>query len=78
MKTRKYLLITTIFIFIFSVCQAVNDTAKSAKPEKVYSIVYVQKPNEWYVQQEKLWKEEINKNPQDKEAWHYPPALAKK
>jgi hypothetical protein len=70
MKTSKYFIIAIIFIFIFSVCQAVNDTAKSEKPEKVYSIIYVQKPNEWYVQQEKLWKVEINKNPQNTEAWH--------
>ncbi len=39
------------------------------KPQKVYSIVYIQKPDQWYRQQEKLWKQEIEKNPQNEEAW---------
>jgi hypothetical protein len=42
----------------------------SAKPEKVYRIVYVQKPNEWYIQQAELWKKEIEKNPKNQEAWY--------
>jgi hypothetical protein len=42
----------------------------SAKPEKVYRIVYVQKPNEWYIQQAELWKKEIAKNPKVPEAWY--------
>ena len=42
----------------------------NAKPEKVYRIVYVQKPNEWYIQQAELWKKEIEKNPKNPEAWY--------
>jgi hypothetical protein len=42
----------------------------SAKPEKVYRIVYVQKPNDWYIQQAELWKKEIDKNPKNPEAWY--------
>jgi hypothetical protein len=42
----------------------------TAKPEKVYRIVYIQKPNEWYIQQAELWKKEIQKNPKNPEAWH--------
>jgi hypothetical protein len=42
----------------------------SAKPERVYRIVYVQKPNEWYIQQAELWKKEIEKNPKNPEAWY--------
>ncbi|MGB7062981.1 MAG: hypothetical protein WBF13_11600 [Candidatus Zixiibacteriota bacterium] len=44
--------------------------SEGAKPEKVYRIVYVQKPNEWYVEQAELWKKEIEKNPKNPEAWY--------
>ena len=40
------------------------------KPEKVYSVIYVQKPNDWYIKQAELWKKKIDKNPKDNEAWH--------
>lgn len=56
-------------LLIFSVCQAINDDNTIMKPEKVYSIIYVQKPNDWYVKQANLWKKEIGKNPQNEEAW---------
>lgn len=39
------------------------------KPEKVYRIVYTQEPNEWYLEQAKLWKIEVDKNRQNAEAW---------
>jgi len=44
--------------------------SESAKPEKVYRIVYVQKPNEWYVEQADLWEKELEKNPKNPEAWY--------
>ena len=39
------------------------------KPEKVYSVVYVQKPEKWYLEQADLWQKEIEKNEQNAEAW---------
>ncbi len=39
------------------------------KPEKVYRIIYTQEPNEWYMKQARLWEEEVNKDPQNPEAW---------
>ncbi len=39
-------------------------------PQHVYRIVYVQKPNDWYVKQAQLWKQEIEKNPNQPEAWY--------
>lgn len=53
-----YLLPLTLF------CASDND-----KPEKVYSVVYVQKPNDWYIQQADLWRAEIDKDPQNADAW---------
>ena len=44
--------------------------AQEKKPEKVLRIVYETKPNEWYQEQAKLWKKEIDRNPKDAEAWH--------
>jgi hypothetical protein len=44
--------------------------SQSAKPEKVYRIVYEIRPNEWYVEQAELWKKEIEKNPKNTEAWY--------
>ncbi len=39
------------------------------KPEKVHSVVFTQKPAEWYVKQAELWKKEIEKDPANAEAW---------
>jgi len=44
--------------------------SENTRPEKVYRIVYVQKPNEWYIEQAELWKKEIEKNPKNPEAWY--------
>jgi hypothetical protein len=69
MKRIKYFGWIFATLFIFSVCQAVNDNQLSMKPENVYSIIYIQKPNDWYVKQTELWKKEIDKNPKSEEAW---------
>jgi len=54
-----------IFIFLF----VYSTQAQQAKPEKVYRIVYEMKSDEWYRQQAKLWKKEIEKNSKNTEAW---------
>ncbi len=69
MKRFHYLL--WIFVFLFLCLDyAVIGKSEATKPEKVYRIVYVQKPNEWYVEQAELWKKEIEKNPKNPEAWY--------
>jgi len=65
---KKVVLILNILI-AFSVIAAVL-FAQETKPEKVLRIVYDTKPDEWYREQAKLWKKEIDKNPQNAEAWH--------
>ena len=59
-----------LIIFIILINQTIFCQSQSAKPEKVYRIVYVQKPDEWYQQQAKLWEQEIKKNPKNSEAWY--------
>ncbi|NOX90152.1 MAG: hypothetical protein GXO77_14125 [Calditrichaeota bacterium] len=60
-----------IFILIAFFILPKNDFvfAQNEKPQKVYRIIYVQKPNEWYLKQAKLWEREVKKNPQNPEAW---------
>jgi hypothetical protein len=41
------------------------------KPQKVYSIVKEVQELDWYKEQAKLWKSEIDKNPKNGEAWYY-------
>jgi len=40
------------------------------KTEKVYSIVKVEKPHEFYVEQAELWWQEIEKNTTNEDAWY--------
>lgn len=66
----KYLL--TIFLsltFIVS-CKADSRSDETMKPQKVYRIVYEMRSNDWYQQQAKLWKKEIEKNPASEDAWY--------
>ena len=59
-----------LFLLIFYLvpftlfCASEND-----QPETVYSVIYVQKPNDWYIRQADLWKAEIDKDPQNAVAW---------
>jgi hypothetical protein len=70
MKQYKNFIWIILFVFAFSACDTMQGEAKSIKPEKVYRIVYVQKSNEWYKQQAEVWKKEIDKNPNNPEAWY--------
>ncbi len=66
---RRYFSYFTLFIVVALLsCHAGN--TEQMKPEKVLRIVYEQKPNEWYVQQEALWKQEVDKDPKNPENWY--------
>lgn len=69
MKRFHYVLWICVFLLL-CLDYACIGQSEGAKPEKVYRIVYEQKPNEWYVEQAELWKEEIDKNPKNPEAWY--------
>ena len=58
-----------IFVILFS-CQSAQSNAKAEKPQKVPRIVYEIYSNDWYKTQAVLWKKELEKNPQNKEAWY--------
>ncbi|MCI0495033.1 hypothetical protein L0Z72_08485, partial [candidate division KSB1 bacterium] len=57
------------FMFLFITVGAIIQ-AQETKPQKVLRIVYETKPDDWYREQAKLWKKEIDKNPNNAEAWH--------
>ncbi len=40
------------------------------QPQKVYRIIYVQKPLSWYQEQEKLWHQVVQKEPHNSQAWY--------
>ena len=67
MNMRKVIYFLLTLSYIFSLCGTIF--SQESKPEKVRRIVYEIKPNEWYKQQAKLWKKEIEKNPNDAGAW---------
>jgi len=69
MKRFHYVLWVCVFVLLCLDYTCVGQS-ESVKPEKVYRIVYEQKPNEWYVEQTELWKKEIEKNPKNPEAWY--------
>ena len=64
MRFLKSFVFTGLILLFSTLC------AQSPKPEKVYRIIYVQKPTEWYVQQAALWKKELDKNPKNAEGWY--------
>lgn len=69
MKRLHYVLWICVFLLL-CLDYACIGQSESAKPEKVYRIVYEVRPNEWYVEQAELWKKEIDKNPKSTEAWY--------
>lgn len=65
---NKMLLILSLLI-AFILTSAVL-VAQETKPQKVLRIVYETKSDAWYREQARLWKNEIEKNPKNAEAWH--------
>jgi hypothetical protein len=59
MSTKIYLSLVLI----------ISSLAAADVAQKVYRIVYVQKPNEWYQKQAVLWNKVLTHNPADEEAW---------
>jgi len=66
-EIKKMILVLFVLFFIQShnlYAQATEET-----PQKVYRYCYVINSKDWYKNQEKLWKLEISKNPQNEDAW---------
>lgn len=55
---------------IFGLILLVSIQSIAQKPERVYSIVMERREESWYQEQEKLWKQEIDKNKKNANAWH--------
>ncbi len=59
-----------LFCLLVLVLACQKGETSETKPQKVYRIVYESRSNEWYKTQAELWKKEIDKNPQNAQAWH--------
>ena len=57
------LLVSLLFLTAKGIC-------KKANPEKIYSLRKITMSKEWYTEQAKLWKVEIEKNPSNQDAWY--------
>jgi len=57
-----------MLILLLSACN--NGQSMQMEPQKVYRIVYEIRPNDWYQKQSELWKQEIDKNPGNTDAWY--------
>jgi len=47
-----------------------NNSNSTQKPQKLFRYCYVINSKDWYNNQEKLWNEEISKNPKNENAWY--------
>ncbi len=58
-----------LFLFISIVLVCANNSLVAQIPEKIYGKNTVLKSNEYYLQQIPLWKNEIDMNPKNADAW---------
>jgi len=63
----KTFIIIVISVFVF--LNLLMSATLSSEPEKVYRYVYVQKSKDWYVEQARLWKNELLSKPKDPTVW---------
>ena len=66
MPRIQFIFVTSFILFLS--CNL--GQSQQAKPEKVYRIVYEWKSNEWYQEQAQLWKQEIERDPTNPDAWY--------
>ena len=70
MKTRHaFTLCLAAMIGLASITDATQAQTEKAIPQKVETPVKIRQSVDWYKVQERLWKAEIDKNPQNEEAW---------
>ncbi len=67
MNTRIFLLTITLFFFTFFTNLP---GAPPVTPQPVPRLAYRPMPNDWYLQQARLWEAEVKKNPQNARAWY--------
>lgn len=69
---RRARIRATLSLTLLFSAGALNLSAQSSSEtlQNVYRIVYVQKPHEWYAKQANLWKQELERNPQNPQGWY--------
>ena len=68
-RRYAFALCLAAMIGLASMTDAAQAQTKVEGPQKVETPVKVHQSAEWYKTQERLWKAEIDKNPQNEEAW---------
>jgi len=69
MRTLK--VTSAIFLLIIAIMVGCSDaTTTTMKPEKVHRFIYIEKPHEWYQEQSGLWKQIVEENRRDANAWY--------
>jgi len=69
---NQYLgIVFIVFVFIvFFLPTFFVGQVHAEQPQTVLSVRYEIRPNQWYQEQAKLWKKEIDRNPRNAEAWY--------
>ncbi|MFC1557807.1 hypothetical protein ACFL40_00480 [candidate division KSB1 bacterium] len=65
MKSLK----SIIYVFLLSILFN-SIIAAQSKPEKIYPLVIIHMPTEWYAEQAELWNEELKKNPKNPDCYN--------
>ena len=65
---NAYMMIRLSFIFLMFFFW--SHITHAQKPEKIYSVARIIKPHSYYVNQAKLWWQEIDKNGKNENAWY--------
>ena len=68
-RIHAFALCLMAMIGIASMTGNVQGQTKGEVPQKVETPVKIRQSVDWYKVQERLWKAEIDKNPQNEEAW---------
>ena len=68
-RRYAFALCLAAMIGLASMTDAAQAQTKVEEPQKVETPVKIHQSAEWYKTQERLWKAEIDKNPQNEEAW---------
>ena len=68
--TKINIYFSVLFLSVFPFKPYLYAQSPENTAQKVYRYCYVVNSKEWYKNQEKLWKLEIAKNPQDEDAWY--------
>ncbi len=60
-----------LFLMAVLATAIVSAQTRKDKPEKIVSFIKTEHDAQWYAHQASLWEKEVNKNPDNDDAWYY-------